>query len=447
MELRRKAYDRMLEWKRESQGRSALLVEGARRVGKSHLVEKFAEEEYRSHILINFSNPRQGVLDAFEHDFDDLDFFFNRLAAIHGTELHRRESAIIFDEVQRYPHARELIKFLVADGRYDYIETGSLISINTNVKDIVIPSEERSFVLNPLDFEEFLWALGDETLYPYIRQCFDRRVPLGDGLHRKAMNLYRQYVLVGGMPQAVVEYVSTKDFRKTDSIKRGILDLYRRDIGKFADRYKEKVESVFDEIPGQLSKKEKRFVLSDLRKDARNRAYESAFMWLADGMIVNQCFNSTDPAVGLSMNLDSTKRKCYMADTGLLVTHAFSDKDATGEDIYTAILTDRLHINEGMIAENAVSQALHSSGHRLFFYSRQDRDSPEDKMEIDFLITRDLKVSAVEVKSSGHLSHGSLDKLRKKMGKRMGECFMLYPGDVKEKDGLSCLPLYMAWLL
>ena len=447
MDLRRKAYDKLLEWKTKSDGSSALLVEGARRVGKSYLVENFARNEYDSYILINFSNPRNDVIDTFEKDFDDLDLFFNKLSAIYNVVLHRRRSVIVFDEVQRYPHARELIKFLVEDGRYDYIETGSLISIKANVKDIVIPSEEDSMTLNPLDFEEFLWAMGDQTLYPYIRDCFDRRVPLGEGLHHKAMNLYRQYILVGGMPMPVIKYIKTKDFGQVDEQKRRILKLYRNDIVKYAKGYHAKVLGLFEEIPAQLSKKEKKFNLADIEVGAKYRSYDSAFMWLADGMIINQCFNSNDPGVGLSLNLDSTKQKCYMADTGLLVTHAFADRSRTENDLYRAILLDRLHVNEGMIAENAVAQALVSSDHRLFFYSRTDKENSENTMEIDFLIIRDGKVSSLEVKSSGHLSHSSLDKFRKKFGSKTGEQFMLYPGDLKEKDRITCLPLYMAWLL
>lgn len=437
----------MLKWKTESDGHSALLIKGARRVGKSYLATRFAEREYKSHIIINFSKPIKGVLDAFENDFDDLDFFFNRIAALHDTLLYPRQSEIIFDEVQRYPHARELIKFLVEDGRYDYIETGSLISIKANVKDIVVPSEEDSMTLCPLDFEEFLWAMGNETLYPYIRDCFENRKPMGEGMHRKAMNLYRQYVLVGGMPQPVLEYARSKDFRKTDDVKRKILDLYRKDIVKYAQGYHTKVLGLFDELPAQLSKKEKKFNLSDIENGARRRSYESAFMWLADGMIINQCFNSNDPSIGLSMNLDSTKQKCYMADTGLLVTHTFADKDVTENEIYKVVLSDRLHFNEGMVIENAVSQALVSSGHKLFFYSRNDRERSENTMEIDFLISIGKKISPIEVKSSGHLDHKSIDKFVRKFGSRIGECFMLYPGDVTTRGGMTCLPLYMSWLL
>lgn len=377
----------------------------------------------------------------------DLDLFFNELSAVFSTKLYERESLIIFDEVQCFPKARELIKFLVKDGRYDYIETGSLISIKQNIKDIVIPSEEEHLSLRPLDFEEFLWALGDETSLPYAKKCYEKLKPLGQAVHRKMLNSFRQYVLIGGMPQAVASYVETKDFEKADKIKKTILTLYRQDITRFASGYESKVKAIFDEIPAQLSKKEKKFNISSLGKSSKTRTYEDAFMRLNDGMIINTCYNATDPNVGLSMYLDNSSMKCYMADTGLLITHAFNDNDYLNNNLYKAILLDRLSVNEGMIMENYVAQAFAANGHKLYFYSRSDTNNRENNMEIDFLIIKGKKICPIEVKSSSYLTHSSLDKFMKKFKDRIGQSYILYDKDIAIKDNIICLPIYMAIFL
>ena len=325
LELKRKIYDRLLQWKHNSNGETAVLLEGARRVGKSHIAQKFGNAEYKSCLLIDFSNISKQVLEVFENDATDYDLFFNKLSAFFSVKLYHRDSLIIFDEVQMFPQARQLIKHLVADGRYDYLETGSLITLKQNVENIVIPSEEECITMYPLDFEEFLWAMGDETTVPFLYECFEKRCPLGDALHRKVMNLFRQYMLVGGMPQAVVTYVETKDFEKTDMIKRRILTLYRNDVGKFAKGYESKVLAIFDGIPSQLSRHEKKYRLSSIHKEARYREYEDAFMWLDEAMIINTCFNTTEPHVGLRLNEERMTLKCYMADTGLLFSHAISE--------------------------------------------------------------------------------------------------------------------------
>lgn len=447
MGFRRKAYKKLLEWKSISNGTTALLIDGARRVGKSYLAQEFAEKEYKSFLVINFSNINQSVRDIFENDFMDLELFFNKLSLLFGVTLYRRESLVIFDEVQRYPKARELIKFLVADGRYDYIETGSLISIKHNIKDIVIPSEEEHLMLYPFDFEEFLWALGDDITIPFVKDCFEKRKPLGDAIHRKVMNSFRQYILVGGMPQAVAEYVASKDFAKVDRMKKIILELYRQDITRFAEGYESKVQAIFDEIPSQLTKKEKKFSITSLGKDSKMRTYEDAFMWLTDGMIINNCYNATDPTVGLSMYLDVTSQKCYMADTGLLVTHAFHDNDYMENDLYKAVLLDRLNINEGMLMENIVAQTLRCNGRKLYFYSRSDNKDRKNHMEIDFLISRQKKICPIEVKSSAYNTHSSLDKFRAKFSKRIGQSYILYTKDLKEEGDILYLPIYMAMFL
>ena len=447
MELKRKAYDKLLEWKSFSNGKTALLIDGARRVGKSHLAESFGKNEYRSFMTINFSGANQNVRDIFENDFMDLDLFFNKLSFLYGVPLYKRESLIIFDEVQRYPKARELLKFLVADGRYDYIETGSLISIKHNIKDIVIPSEEEHLLLHPFDFEEFLWALGDEVTVPFIRDCYKRRKPLGDAAHHKAMNSFRQYMLVGGMPQAVVEYAASRDFARVDRVKSTILELYRQDITRFADGYESRVQAIFDEIPAQLAKKEKKFSITSLGRDSKMRTYEDAFMWLTDGMIINNCYNATDPIVGLSMYMDVTSRKCYMADTGLLVTHTFHDNDYMENDLYKAVLLDSISVNQGMLMENIVAQIFRRNGHKLYFYSRSDTVERKNHMEIDFLILQHKRICPVEVKSSRYNSHSSLDKFREKFRGKIGQSYILYTKDLKQEDDILYLPIYMAMFL
>ena len=446
-ELKRKAYDELLNWRKRSNGASALVIDGARRVGKSFLCKQFAEKEYRSNIIIDFGNAPKDILDLFEQDGANLDLFFAKLSAFYGTTLHTRESIIIFDEIQQFPLARQLVKYFVADGRYDYIETGSLIRLKKNVKDIIIPSEEEHIELFPLDFEEFLWAMDDFATVPVIRQCFDNLSPLGQTLHRKIMNDFRQYILVGGMPQAVLEYIQTKDFEAVDIVKRRILKLYRDDVSKFAAGYEDKVFAVFDGIPGQLSKKEKKYKMVSLSKQARFRNYEDSFIWLNEAMIINACFNVTDPKIGLALSADHATQKCYMADTGLLITQTFLDGPYTENELYRAILFDKLNINEGMIMENVVSQMLRRNGHKLYFYSRNDSENRENRMEVDFVISEKKKIAPIEVKSSNYTSHSSLDKFKKKFSLNIGNSYILYGKDVLVKAGVIHLPFYMALFL
>lgn len=445
--LKRKIYNKLLQWKEGSNGATALMIDGARRVGKSFLCKQFAECEYESHILIDFGNAPEEILDLFLNESAQMDLFFAKLSAFYGTSLVKRKSLIIFDEVQQFPRARQLIKYLVADGRYDYIETGSLIRLKKNVQDIIIPSEEEHIEMFPLDFEEFLWAMGDSATVPLIRQCFESRAPLGQALHRKVMNDFRQYVLVGGMPQSVLAYLDEKNFERSDIAKRRILNLYREDVAKFASGYEDKVYAIFDGIPGQLSKKEKRYRLSSISKNARFRNYEDSFIWLNEAMVVNTCLNATDPNTALALSADNTTQKCYMGDTGLLVTHAFMNRPYTENDLYKAVLFDRLDINEGMIMENVVAQMLRSNGHKLYFYSRNDAIHRENHMEVDFIITRGKRISPIEVKSGNYRSHSSIDKFYKKFSDRLGERYILYTKDVMVKDGITHLPLYMTMFL
>lgn len=452
--LKRKAYERLIEWKKKSNGTSALLIEGARRVGKSTLAAQFGESEYRSVLIIDLfqaSNEVKGYFEEFRTDFDSL---FLYLSAYYRVELFERESLIVFDEVQAYPQARGLIKYLVADGRYDYIETGSLISIRQNVKDIVIPSEEVAMDLNPMDFEEFLWAMGESQLADLIRRSFQDLKPLPDALHRRATRLLREYMLVGGMPQPLATYVEQRRFTQVDAQKRQIIALYRNDIARFARGYEFKVVSVFDEIPGQLSKHEKKFTLSSLEKNARMRTYEEAFFWLADARVANICFASNDPHVGLGLNREKSSLKCYMADTGLLVSLAFSDSSETEEGVYNSVLRGDIGINEGMLVENVVAQMLRASGHSLYFYSESGFEENSVRMEIDFLIAKRFgnaggkpRISPIEVKSPRQYGTKSLDSFKAKFGKRVGTQYVLHPKQLKVEGERVYAPLYMGFCL
>lgn len=445
--LKRKIYNELVMWKKESNGATAMMIDGARRVGKSFIAEEFAKNEYKSYILIDFGKAPKDVLDLFDNDSWNLDLFFAKLSVFYSTVLHKRESIIIFDEVQQYPRARQLIKYLVEDGRYDYLETGSLIRLKKNVQDIIIPSEEEHIEMFPLDFEEFLWSMGDEVTYPLIKQCFETKTPLGAAIHRKIMNDFRQYILVGGMPQSVLAYNDGKNFEASDIAKRRILKLYRDDVVKFAEGYEDKVFAVFDGIPGQLSKSEKKYKLSSISKSARFRNYEESFIWLREAMVVNTCFNTTDPHVGLALSSDNATQKCYMADTGLLVTHTFKDEKYTDNELYKGILFDRLNINEGMLMENVVAQMLRLHRERLYFYSRCDSQNRENHMEIDFVISEGKKIAPIEVKSGDYKSHSSIDKFRKKFSSVVGNAYIFYTKDVMIKDGIIHLPLYMAELM
>ncbi|MCI8354196.1 MAG: ATP-binding protein [Lachnospiraceae bacterium] len=450
--MERKIYAELLKWKQEEAGKTALLIDGARRVGKSYIVEEFARREYKNYILVDFNRVNREVTDLFINYLNDLDTFFLYLSSFYNVKLQERETLIIFDEVQLFPRARAAIKYLVADGRYDYIETGSLMSIKKNVRDIVIPSEERHMKMYPLDFEEFLWALSNETLMNLVKICFKEKKPLGQALHRKAMDYFRQYLIVGGMPQAIKTYADTRDFDKVDRIKRDILELYRADIVKHAEGYEMKVEQIFENIPAQLQKHDRKFRLSSLKKEARFREYEDAIFWLYDAMIVNNCYNSTAPDIGLRLNMDRLTLKCYMADTGLLISHAFDENGIVSEEIYKKLLFDRLEVNKGMIMENIVAQMLAASGHKLYFYSNASRDDAASRMEIDFLIAKSKissrhNISPIEVKSGKNYTLSSLKKFMGKYKEQLDIAYVLHTGDLKVDDGIVFLPLYMTPLL
>ena len=450
--MKRKIYDQLVRWKKDGVGKTALLIDGARRVGKSYVAEQFAKAEYKSYLLIDFNRVGDEIKDLFRNYLNDLDTLFMYLSGYYNVKLYEHESLIIFDEVQMFPRARAAIKYLVADGRYDYLETGSLMSIRKNVKDIVIPSEERHIKMYPMDFEEFLWAMGNDTLMEIVRKQFDARKAMGQVMHRKAMDYFRQYLIVGGMPQAVQEYAESKDFDRVDRIKRDILTLYRADIVKHATGYEMKVESIFDEIPAQLQKHEKRFKLSSLKKEARFREYEDALFWLDDAMIANICYNSTEPNIGLKLNMDRMTLKCYMGDTGLLISHAFDENGLVSEEIYKKLLFDKLEVNKGMIIENIVAQMLAAGGHKLYFYSNPSRNDKDARMEIDFLIAKSKissrhNISPIEVKSGKNYTLTSLRKFMERYTEQAGTAYVLHTGDLKEGDGITYLPLYMTPLL
>lgn len=449
--MKRKIYDSMRKWKEEN-GRTALLIDGARRVGKSYIAQEFAKKEYKSYILIDFNRAPAEITDLFVHYLNDLNMFFLYLSNFYGVKLYERESLIIFDEVQLFPKARAAIKYLVEDGRYDYVETGSLMTIKKNVADIVIPSEERHMKMYPLDFEEFLWALDNDTLMDFIRLCFEGKKPMGQVLHRKAMDYFRQYLIVGGMPQAVKTYRDSHDFDQVDRVKRDILELYRADIIKHAEGYQMKVAQIFDDIPAQLQKHDTKFKFSSLKKEARFREYEDALFWLSDAMITNICYNSTAPNIGLKLNMDRMTLKCYMADTGLLISHAFDENGLVSEEIYKKLLFDKLEVNKGMIMENIVAQMLTASGHKLYFYSNPSRDDASLRMEIDFLtakskISNRHNISPIEVKSSKNYTLTSLRKFKEKYKEQLHIPYVLHPNDLKEEDGILFLPLYMTPLI
>ena len=449
--MRRKIYNKLLQWKQEKNGETALLIEGARRIGKSWIAEEFARNEYESYILIDFSKAPGRVKDWFNEYQEDVDTLLQNIQLHYKKRLTPRKSLIIFDEVQKCPRAREAIKALVQDHRFDYIETGSLISIKKNVENIVIPSEEDGIDMFPMDFEEFLWAMGNEVLMPYIQSRFEKRQPMGD-FHREAMHYFRQYLIVGGMPQAVAEYAASRDFNRVDAIKRQILRLYKNDIKKYAGGLTARISAIYDAIPGQLQKKEKKFVLAALKDEARMREYDSAFFWLEDARLANICYNTTAPNIGLQLNEDRTALKCYFCDTGLLISLAFGARGIVTNEIYQKLMFDKLEVNEGMLVENIVAQMLKASGNDLFFYFSVDKEDADGRMQIDFLIQEKVvtsrhNISPIEVKSSTHYTLTSMNKCIKKFGQYLSTPYILHSKDVEIKDGLVFLPLYMTPLL
>lgn len=441
--FRRKIYDKLLEWKTESDGRTALLIEGARRVGKSTVVEEFAKNEYESYILIDFSRASKAVKELFE-DISDLDYLFLQLQLQYKVDLHERRSLIIFDEVQQCPLARQAIKALVADHRYDYVETGSLISIKRNVKDILIPSEERKISMYPMDHEEFLWAVGDTTTIPLLKKVFDSGKPVGAQIHRKLMRDFRLYMLVGGMPQAVNEYIETNNFRKVDQIKRDILNLYEDDFKKIDPTGK--LSSLFDAIPAQLNKNASRYQVSSVLNGERAENILESIAELKDSKTVLVSYHANDPNAGMSNNKDLGKFKLFLSDTGLFATLMFKDRDFTENIIYEKLLNDKLSANLGYLYENAVAQILTANGNALFYHTFMN-ESTRRNYEIDFILARKNKVCPMEVKSSGYKTHASLDAFSRKFSDRILDKYLIYIKDFAKDEDIFCLPIYLVQFL
>ena len=450
MFFRRKAYVKLLQWKELAAGTSAVLLEGARRIGKSTIVEEFAKNEYDDYMILDFARENRDVQNLFIDDMDDLDSFFRNLFLLKGRDLKGKNCVLIFDEVQLFPKARQAIKYLVADGRYDYIETGSLISIRKNIQNILIPSEEYRIKMYPMDFEEYLWALGDTVTFEAIKSAYERRKPLGDSVHRKIMKKFRTYMVIGGMPQAVSAFVEGKTFAQIDFIKRNILSLYEEDLEKYDRDNREKASVVFRTIPEQLENKNSHFKFSVIDKNARYQNYVDAVSFISESMMGNECINVTKPEVALELFADRSNFKLYMGDTGLLVTQIMKSRDETDEDLYKALIIDNLSINQGMIIENVVAQMLRASGHELYFheYLYTPEDSVrEKKYEIDFMTVKKKKICPIEVKSSGYMSHKSFDYLTKKYQLKMQDRYIIYTKDLKYKDEIMYIPIYMTMLI
>ncbi len=439
--FKRKLYNRLLEWKRIQNGKTAILVEGARRVGKSTLVEQFAKNEYESYILIDFNEASEAVKSLFSN-LMNKDFLFLQLQSIYNVVLKERKSVIVFDEVQNCPSARQAIKYLVKDGRYDYIETGSLISIKKNTRDITLPSEEERVTLYPMDFEEFRWALGDEATVPLLRTFFDRRLPL-DKAHRDKMRDFRLYMLVGGMPQAVNTYLETNNFSMVDLAKRGIVRIYQDDFQKLDPTGR--LETLFMEIPSQLSQTSNRYRPFSVLGNVNDDKLAELLKDLEDSKTTLFSYHSNDPNVGMSLTKDISKYKIFCADTGLFVTLAFWDKDHTENVIYQKLLNDKLSTNLGYIYENMVAQTLATSGNKLFYYT-WEKDATH-YYEVDFLLSRGSKLYPIEVKSSGYNSHKSLDAFCEKFSHLIGNRYLVYTKDLKKDMETLLLPVYMAQFL
>lgn len=442
MVFKRKLYDRMRQWKQTRQGDSALLIQGARRVGKSTLVEQFAKNEYKSHIVIDFSATSNKITNLFDNMMDLNHFFFN-LQNIYQVKLYERKSVIIFDEVQLQPLARQAIKHLVKDGRYDYIETGSLLSIKKNVQNILIPSEESRMILHPMDFDEFRWAIGDNDSTDFMRQAFDMKRPMGQALHQKWMRDLRLYMLVGGMPQAVNTYLKTNNLQQVDEKKREIIMLYDDDFRKIDSSGM--ASKIFMDIPAQLSSNANRYIVSSATDKRPTQKSDIVVKDMADSMVINLTYHANDPNVGMGLSKDYDRYKMFMNDTGLFITLAFWDKDYTENTVYNKLLSDKLAANLGYVYENLAAQMLTAAGNSLYYYTFPDGNN--HNYEVDFLLSRSNKIVPIEIKSSGYKTHKSLDEFCKKFPSRIGERILLYTKDFQKDETITCVPMYYTPML
>ena len=443
MIFKRKIYNELLQWKRTDEGRTAVLIQGARRVGKSTIAEEFATNEYETHILVDFAACSTEIRDLF-NDVSDLNRIFMRLQLEYGVELKERKSVIIFDEVQLAPKARQAIKYLVKDGRYDYIETGSLISIRKNVKDIMITIEEFKLNMFPRDYEEFRWALGDTTTIRLLQGCFHDKTSLGDATNRKLMRDFRLYMLVGGMPQAVVVYLETNNLEKVDSVKRSIITLYEDDFNKIDPTGN--ASKIFRQIPAQLTSNANRYLAWSATDGTRNSALAEILSEIRESMVVNMAYHANDPSAGMALHQDPNKYKMFAGDTGLFVTLAFWDSKFTDNTIYHKLLADKLSTDLGYVYENVVAQMLKASGHELYYYTFPT-GSGKHNYEVDFLIADGDKVSPVEVKSSGYKAHTSLDTFCGKFSSRIRNKYLIYTKDMRKDGDVLYLPVYMTMFL
>lgn len=442
--FKRKIYESMTRWKTERNGKTALLIKGARRIGKSTIAREFARREYKSFIAIDFAKASDAVKGLFDN-LDNMDYIFLFLQAQYHVTLHERESAIIFDEVQLCPKARQAIKYFVEDGRYDYIETGSLISIRKNVEGILIPSEETRLTMYPMDYEEFLWATGDTATFQLIKYSFDRKKALGDAANREMMRQFRLYMLIGGMPQSVNAYLDTNNLAAADAIKREIIELYADDLRKIDKSGKASL--LFESIPGQLASSKLKFEPRSIVDNVTEDKISDIWKDLDDSLTVNFAYRTTDPNVGLGLHRDMDAFRIYLCDTGLFVTMAFRDRDVSENALYQRLLSDKLAADLGYVYENAVAQMLRAAGHTLYYYTFPADKEKKKYYEIDFLTVSGDKVNPIEVKSSGYKAHRSLDVFRERHSSRIGQPTIIYTKDLRQEGGVLYLPAYMTPLI
>lgn len=441
--FKRKIYQKLIDWKRDRNGKTALLIQGARRIGKSTIAEEFAKNEYESYILIDFSKASDEVRKLFD-DVADLDYLFFRLQVIYGVSLQKRKSVIILDEIQLAPKARQAIKHLVKDGRYDYIETGSLITLHNKSAEILIPSEETKIDMFPMDFEEFRWALGDDVTIPLLRNAFEKLMPLGETVHRKMMRDFRMYMAVGGMPQAVATYIETNDPVKVDNVKREIISLYKEDFMKLDKTGRATL--LFEAIPSQLGSGTFRYKVSSVISQEKSDRVASTIRMMNESMAVNVSYLSMDPNIGLALTADFERFKMYASDTGIFITLILMDNSLAENKIYEKLLADKLSVNMGYVFENVVAQILRSNGRKLY-YNAFPTDDGKKYYEVDFLITEGHKISPIEVKSSGYKTHASLDAFCRKYSDRVKTRYVIYTKDLRREGELIYIPIYLSIFL
>ena len=448
MEIKRKIYDKLLSWRDEAKGSTALLIEGTMGVGKATIATKLGKEKYRSYILIDFTRVSKLIRDSFNNELEHLDILFQNISLEYNTPLYRRESLIILSKVEVFPRAREALKYLVKDGRYDFIATGSLISIKENVENILIPSEVRHLKMYPVDFEEFLDFIGEGMLKDYIHTCYKAGRPLERSFHNKAMRLFREYMLVGGMPEVLATYKENdRSFYAADIAKRRILELYRESINNTYKRYRAKVGSLFNSIPSFLSTSCKRVVLNKIGENQRFSQYYDSLYWLKDSMLCNLSYKATNVNIDLESGKDDSYLKCYMGDTGLLVSLAFSENEIMTNELYKEIMFGKLSLNEGMLYENLISQILVAKGKKLYFYTSYNKDKGRNDIEIDFLLSNEsktnFKVYPLEIKSSKNFTNISFDRFKNKFKNKIEGGYIISPKQYKKEEGYTYLPPYM----